>query len=339
MLKKDQIKKLNAGLGPVFIVGMNGSGTTMLVDSLGNHPDLYVFPQESLVLPYFISRISSFGDLSKSSGRRKLADALGKSWAFWFVNNRKKVILKDSELNQPGFSGVVDSMFKHFAASQGKLRWGEKSPMYLQHIGILATYFPNAKFIHIYRDGRDVAQSIHRRYMKDPRWTIYRWKKILKMGRDQGQKIGSSRYMEVRYETLTADPKNQLHQVCKFLDLQYHPFLFKASYRHIDRDQKIENIVPNSNKWRKYFNENQILKLELIAGDYLKEMGYSISTVPASIVNPTGSQLFWWEFNDRFKSTWNLFKKRGGIYSAIKYFPRFSRKALHAIRQKYTNKY
>lgn len=336
MLKEGQRNTYNNG--PVFIVGMNGSGTTMLAESLGNHPDLYVFPWESRILPYYMSRISSFGDLTELSARRKLADSLGRSWAFWFANNRQEVILNDNELNQSGFSGVVDDIFKYFAASQGKLRWGEKSPMYLQHIDILAAHFPNAQFIHIYRDGRDVAQSFHRRYKKEPRWTIYRWKKILKMGRIQGQKLDATRYMEVRYETLTMDPKSQLRRICDFLGLQYHQSLCKASFRHIASDKKIETIVPNSDKWLSYFSNKQLHELESIAGDFLAELGYSIVAVPGS-TDPLQWHLYWWELNDRLYSTWNQFQKRGGILSTLQYIPRFLRKALNAIKQRHTNLY
>lgn len=332
MCKDDQ--KKTCGNGPTFIVGMNGSGTTMLVDSLGNHPDLYVFPWESCVLPYFISRLSQFGDLDKLSSRRKLADALGKSWAFWFTNKRKPVILKDSELNQPGFSGVVDDIFMHFAKAEGKFRWAEKTPMYLQHIEVLSQQFPDARFIHIYRDGRDVAQSFHRRYMKEPRWTIYRWKKILKMGRAQGQKLGSSRYLEVRYETLTNNPQHQIEMICDFLDLKYYPSLCQASFRHITSDNKIESILPNSKKWLSYFSTEQLKQLELIAGDFLEELGYPVNTVKGS-VNPYKWQLIWWEINDRLISTRNQFNSRGGL----RYIPRFTRKVVSALRQRRTNSY
>ena len=50
--------------GPVFIVGMNGSGTTMIHHHLGQHRELYAFPQESYVLPHFMNIEGKFGDLA-----------------------------------------------------------------------------------------------------------------------------------------------------------------------------------------------------------------------------------------------------------------------------------
>jgi hypothetical protein len=334
-IQKDLIKdkKEFDDIKPVFIVGMNGSGTTMLADSLDNHPDLYIFPGESAVLPFFISKISSFGDLSKLSSRKKLADALGRSWSFWFVNDKKPKILDEKELTQPGFAGVVDSMFINFAASQGKYRWGEKTPMYLQHIELLSTHFPCAQFIHIIRDGRDVAQSFQRRYKKEPCWTIYRWKKTTEMGRVQGKKLGDNRYMEIKYEELTNNPERILEQICNFLSLPYYASLCKNDSSQMDPDRRAGFIVPNSEKWRSYFSEKQIIKLEQIAGGFLTELGY-ITAFKGGSIDPSRMCLLRWMICDYLKMTWSLFQKRG-----IRFTPIFIRKAMRAIMQNRTNYY
>jgi len=310
---------------------MNGSGTTMLADSLGNHPELYIFPRETRILPYFINKLPSFGDLSELTARRKLANALGKSFPFWIENNKKPVILDNNELNKSSFSGIADSMFKYFATQYGKMRWGEKSPMYLMHIGLLGDYFPESQFIHIYRDGRDVAQSFQRRWKKNPRWTIYRWKKIIKTGNSQGVRLGKSRYMTIKYEELTSDPERHLRQICEFLKLRYHPSLLKTSMRQMDPMIKTESIVPNSQKWRNYFSEKEIFELEKIAGQFLSELGYMVSTNKGS-VDPGAWHLKWWRFFDYLKLTWTNFQKEG-----IRSTPIFFRKAHSAIRQYLTS--
>ena len=57
---------------PVFVVGMNGSGTTMLLDSLGRHPALYAFPKETRLIPYLMSRVSTYGDLTVDANFQRL---------------------------------------------------------------------------------------------------------------------------------------------------------------------------------------------------------------------------------------------------------------------------
>ena len=204
--------RINSFAPPVFIVGMNGSGTTMLADSLGKHPDLYMFPNEAKVLPFFMHNLNRYGDLSTIGARRRLADDIGRTKSFWQVNGKTPLVLADFQLDKPGFRGVIHAIFNELASREDKQRWGEKSPMNLQHITALAKVFPNAQFIHIIRDGREVAQSFHRRWRYYPQRTIYRWKKLVAMGREHGHRLGSERYLEVFYEKLTENPENEMRR-------------------------------------------------------------------------------------------------------------------------------
>src|SRR5262245_11274798 len=140
---------------PVFIVGMNGSGTTMLADSLRRHPDLYVLSKEPKVLPYFISEPGKSGDPSRPENRRRLADDIGRAMPYWHANGNKRLVLSDAELaNCRSFGEVVSSIYQHLAEREGKNRWGDKSPMNVQHIAAIAEHLPTSRFIHIIRDGR-----------------------------------------------------------------------------------------------------------------------------------------------------------------------------------------
>ena len=135
----------------IFVIGINGSGTTMLAEALGRHPELYMFPQETRVLPYLVHRYPD-SILHNLSARRALSDTLGRSRAFWRCNSSQPLVLSNEVLVPLNdFSSVVDAMYGHFAQLEGKQRWGDKSPMYLQHIDVLARVFPNACFINIYR--------------------------------------------------------------------------------------------------------------------------------------------------------------------------------------------
>ncbi len=263
----------------IFVVGINGSGTTMLAEALGRHPELYMFPQETRVLPYLAQRYPD-SILHNLSARRALADTLGRSRAFWRCNNNQPFVLPDDVLvSLDDFSSVVDAMYGYFARLEGKQRWGDKSPMYLQHIDILSRTFPNARFIHIYRDGRDSAQSFHRRWRQAPSRTIFRWKKAIALGREQGQRLGIARYFEFSYEDLTTDPENWMRRVCAFSGLDFCHELLDSSMQHMDESTRRiaqGRMVQNSNKWRTYFNSNQIDELEQIGGKMLADLGYTV---------------------------------------------------------------
>ena len=283
----------------IFVIGINGSGTTMLAEALGRHPELYMFPQETRVLPYLVHRYPD-SILHDLSARRALADALGRSRAFWRCNGNQPLVLSDEVLAALNdFSSVVDAMYGHFAQLEGKQRWGDKSPMYLQHIDVLARVFPNARFIHIYRDGRDSAQSFHRRWRQSPSRTIFRWKKAIALGREQGKRLGIARYFELSYEDLTADPENWMRRVCAFAGLDFCPAVLSSSMQYMDesaRQVAQGRMIQNSNKWRTYFNSEQIDELEQIAGKTLADLGYTVGLQGDKDLS--SARLYWLKWQD-----------------------------------------
>lgn len=336
MMKEAIRDKEKRDIGPVFVVGMNGSGTTMLADCLNHHPELYIFPLETRVIPHFISKLASFGDLSELPSRRNLAQALGKCRAYWEVNGRNQVVLDDKMLSESGFTGVLKGLYGYFASREKKTRWGDKTPMYLQHMELLASHIPKAKFVHIYRDGRDAAQSFHRRWGREPRRAIYRWKKTVKLGRKQGSRLGPSRYMEISYENLTADPKFHMKRICGFLDLPFHSNVLKSSmpYLHSSDSKKTSGrIIKNSEKWRTYFSLKQLADMEQIAGNFLGELGYAVVTSPAD-EDPPKWRLRSWQVYDLFQNTRSFFQEDGLQSIGI-----FLRRAKDAIIQARTNRF
>jgi hypothetical protein len=263
---------------PTFVLGMNGSGTTMLADCLGQHPELYVFPYETKVLPYFLLNAGQFGDLSGLHARRALAMEIGATKEFWQANGHRAIKLCDDMLAEPGFAGVVNALFRYLAAPTGKQRWVEKSPQNLGFTRELAAAFPNARFVHIIRDGRDCAQSLHRRWRFDPVVSIYRWRKLVQLGRAAGAELGPARYLEVGYEALTSQPRAVMARICDFLHVPYTEDMLSASMRTADpRIASQGTIVSNSDKWRRYFPARTVEAMERTSGGFLSELGYRVS--------------------------------------------------------------
>lgn len=320
--------------GPVFVVGVNGSGTTMLSDALGRHPGLYMLPDESRVLPYFAQRYPD-SSLQAPAGRRALADTLGASRAYRRANGKKPVVVEGVDSLEPRFEAVVGAVYLTLAGAEGKTRWGDKSPMYLQHIELLATHFPDAKFVHIYRDARDSAQSFHRRWKQEPRRTVYRWKHAIRAGRAQGQQLGSGRYLEVAYESLTEKPEECMRRVCEFLELRYDPVVLVSSMRWMDetaRQASQGRIVRNSGRWKSYFSEGEVRELERIAGRMLDELGYEVTE--RGDEDPDVFRLWLWKWLDRLRFTMDHFKSYG-----VSSLPGYLRRVRDALRQATMNRF
>lgn len=269
---------------PVFVVGMNGSGTTMLLDNLGRHPDLYAFPRETRILPFLIERAQALGDLTDDEQFLAYWELVLKQGVFELANGGEPLPFPDDWRDTPrSAAGVLDRVFSILAEREGKQRWSEKTPHYVQHIEKLADIFPDAKFVHMIRDGRDSAASFHRRWRRKPELTIYRWKKVIEEGRRQARSLDDSRYMEVHYEFLTTDTEAWLRKICEFLDLQWNPVVLESSQPYLKGpvmngmgagDAGAKTLVPNSGKWKAHFSARKVAALEAISGKTLAECGY-----------------------------------------------------------------
>jgi hypothetical protein len=305
---------------------MNGSGTTMLADSLGHHSSLYVFPFESKLIPGFARRTGSGGSLPNAQAARRLAEEIGRTKAFWHGNNKQPLVLPPGIDIEPTVAGVLEAMFVHLAHRQGKRRWIEKSPANTEHIDLLAGMFPQARFLHIIRDGRDAAQSFHRRWGFDPVHTVWRWKKTVAVGRKQGGSLGPKRYMELRYEDLTQDPSQHMQQVCRFVGVPFEESVLSSSMRHMsetDRAGSKARIVANSQKWRAYFSPAQVQQFEALAGAQLADLGYSVTTFGDDDLHAASRH--WLRAKDRLNRSAAHFREYG--WRGLPMFVRIARAA------------
>ena len=194
MNKVAPVTDVASNIKPVFVVGMNGSGTTMLLDSLGRHPELYAFPRETRLIPYLYANRNKYGNLRNDDNFRRLWHEVMRIPAFLHANGMEEMPLpKDWRAHARSLAGVLDGVFQYFSKQEGKHRWCEKTPQHVQHIAVLAKIFPGASFVHMVRDGRDCAASFNRRWRRTPELTIYRWKRVVLEGRRQGAELGNER--------------------------------------------------------------------------------------------------------------------------------------------------
>lgn len=323
----------------VFVVGMNGSGTTMLLDCLGRHPDLFAFPVETRLIPWLLTNRERYGDLSDDQNFERLWKEVLAIPAFRKVNEDEPLPLpsdwKDCKRTIPA---VIDHILSSMARDAGKRIWCEKTPQHAQHIALLAEAFPNAVFIHMIRDGRDCAASFQRRWGRTPQLSIYRWKKVVSTADDQGRALGGGRYLEIKYEEITAEPEPWLRVACNFLGLPFDREVLTSSAPYLKKSAAgTQTLQPNSGKWRSRFSGLTIRSLESIAGSTLAEFGYPTGR-PDADRDPSPVRIKSWMVRDtlrqftrevRLKATGQLTRSWSTIL----------RRPLSAIRQGRANHY
>jgi len=218
----------DAAHAPVFIVGCGRSGTTILRLMLNTHSELAI-PLES----HFIYQLAR----RRASGLYRAGLQDPDVWQLvleYFESHRylqylgvpvPDVIERLRALPERSYGALFETLLTTFMEAQGKHRWGDKTPMHVNYIFLVRHYFPRARFVHIIRDGRDVALSLLARKW-GPRHMNHAghyWKWLVLGGMIGGHLIGPERYRQVRYEDLVHDPESVLKPLCDWLDLKYEP--------------------------------------------------------------------------------------------------------------------
>jgi hypothetical protein len=275
---------------PVFVLGSPRSGTTLLYDMLLSAGGFAVYLAESNVFNLLVPR---FGDLSVRSNRERLTQAWLNSKLFRCsgleTENISRRILAECE-NGGDFLRLV---MGEICSAQGMARWAENSPEGMLYLPLIKRLIPDALFVHIVRDGRDVATSLaQRRYVRAFPWEdrhgligcgLY-WEWILEHGRHFGQSIPAD-YMEVHFEELLTQPQETLDQIGRFIDqsLDYE-VIQHVAYGSVTKPNTSffkEAERPDFNpvgRWKKSFSPTQLLRFERLVGPTLAQLGYQPAT-------------------------------------------------------------
>jgi Sulfotransferase family len=270
----------------LFVVGCGRSGTTVLRTLLDSNPELAVAHEGRFLVPLGLRR-ARYERPEGFDGERFVDDmardaAVGTNLGFDEDELRTLV----AERPVVDFADAARRVFARYASRQGKPRYGDKMPGYVLRIPLLAVMFPEARFVHIIRDGRDVALSSIAidGNAKDPVELAINWTTRVGAGREAGRDLGPGRYREVRYEALVADPEPVVSELCDFLDLDFEPAMLRFFERADGVPAKVqvnprharlaEPLSQGRRSWRTEMPSDDLERFEAVAGDRLAELGY-----------------------------------------------------------------
>jgi hypothetical protein len=217
---------------PIFVVGFQRSGTTLLQSMLGAHPAIAAPPET-----YFVFRIAAlrdyYGDLSDDDNlRRVLHDTIHPPLPLLAgLGLDEDRVFEVARTRSRAYATVLDVVMSEIARQWGKRRWSDKSPGQPAH-AVLAL-FPHAQVVHIVRDPRDViASSLETPWTSGSARQIARqWRRFTLACLRTGLESGPRRYLMVRYEDLTREPEVVLRGVCHFIGEEFHPEMLDAEQR------------------------------------------------------------------------------------------------------------
>src|ERR1700747_1676075 len=267
---------------PVIVLGVGRSGTTLLRVMLDRSSQLAI-PYES----FFVT------PLAHRHGRQPNLDAFLDDLARFYQLYEWGISPEDvrPRLREGMTTGeAIAAVFEVYAEHEGKSRWGDKTPLYMQHLPLLERLFPGALWVHLVRDGRDAALS----FLSLPEgfsgktWALprtaaqfaARWRTEILSARRLGSHVGG-RYFELRYEDLVAEPERELRRICEHASLQWEPaMLDHTGVSKVAEMPEHRNIAlpptPGLRDWRSQMSREDALAFEQVAGDVLRSSGYEL---------------------------------------------------------------
>jgi hypothetical protein len=279
-----------------FIVGASRSGTTLLRLMLDTHPEIAI-PPETHFIPKLARRCQTAHD-QRQCFLEMLESA--RNWRDFHIDID---VLGKRLQAHPEFdlSTGLQDFYRLYAERFGKRRWGDKTPLHLTHMSLIQELLPSSRFIHLIRDGRDVALSLRDVWFgpasieEVPGWWISR----ISAARSQLEDLRF--YLEVRYEDLVLQTEVTLRRICEFAELPWHPAILSYHQRAEERLAELEGDVVSPRgdrivkgaervgihtlttrppeptrvyRWRREMDETERRRFESIAGSTLRELGY-----------------------------------------------------------------
>lgn len=274
---------------PVFMFGMERSGTTLLSMMVGAHPEIAVPLSTTGMWYQFQAQLDNYSKSTMGLDLKRLIND---------ILSHERIKLWDAQLSQKDVLAALKgecledcllAFHASYAHKKGKPYWASMDIAHMDHVSLLNQWFPDARFIHIIRDPRDVALSYrgYRYGSSNMLECAQNWTRGVEGSLREGAVLGSERYYVLRYEDLILKPEDSLKNLCDFLGVAYAPQM-------LEYGEMVSQKVPNNKRdlwpildqkpqadkverWRRELNSAQCAIIEDWTKDLLSKLNYPIS--------------------------------------------------------------
>lgn len=265
---------------------------------LDAHPDLAIPPET-----HFILQFAQVGEQTSILHHEFLETIIShRTWGDYRISEDR---LKERVFAIESFDigEALRVFYSLYAERFGKVRWGDKTPLYVRRIMYIQKLLPEAHFLHVVRDGRDVALSNKKLWFgpNSIEEAAERWQLWINHARKQARYL--EWYKEIRYEDLVTDTEPVLKDICQFLELPWNPLMLDY---HLTAEKRMDEINRNAQspsgegtmrgadriaihsltnkppqrgrigRWKNEMSEPDRKRFEELAGELLDEFGYEV---------------------------------------------------------------
>ena len=275
-----------------FIIGTERSGSNLLRVIFAAHPDVVV-PHPPHLLRYLADLEPHYGPLTSDADRTRMLDDLMSlverhihPWDW--VPTRADLL--DDTRSDPSVTGAFLALYDRYAAHHGAGWWGCKSTFVVDHVEAVLERRPDAKFIWLARDVRDVAVSSKKSVFNPfhPLLTAELWARQQRVAHDLWRELGPTTVFRLHYEDLLASPELMVARMCDFLGLRMHGGMLAfherreaattASYSQSWENANKPVMRGNSGKWREGLTPAELELVEGAARETMELLGYPPET-------------------------------------------------------------
>jgi hypothetical protein len=278
-------KAQKSEIRPFFIISAGRSGSTLLRTLLVKGGEVNIPPETNNILP---TAYVAFYKLLTSKWEviceRVLAEFINDdSFQYWHLDRN---VLYEKLVSIPtqerSLAKIFDEIYQAFNSSSG-IYWGDKTPFLNQRIPFVLNIFPNAKFVNLIRDGRDViASRVHSLGGESTLSAANRWVTSLQLSAHYEKKLPDRQWLNLYYEDLVTHPEANLRRVCEFINIPFHDIMINGESNLDLGDTVLAHHANTKNKisasaigkWKKTMNPKDMQAVSSIISPSLVKHGY-----------------------------------------------------------------
>lgn len=275
-------------LPPLFLIAPSRSGSTLLSQMLDAHPRLAFLP-ETFVFDS-LARLCCTERFVLSSQTTILFNEL---WNYvWRFDPLAAEIVADVACSRSHYTGpvrpIVEEIAERYRVARHAEGWGEKTPIHTLHVRYIRTLFPEARFVRLVRDPRDIVVSYADAWNAGAFDADFVAKTAAEVRAylvdllDEGIWVDKKSIL-VRYEDLVSKPVEELQRICEMLDIEFSPEML--SYTDSARAQTLARtalhrklggkvLAGNFGKYRTRLSFEQIGALDRCFAEPMRQLGY-----------------------------------------------------------------
>ncbi len=272
---------------PFFIIGSGRSGTTLLRLVLAAHSRITIPPETWFLIP-LVEKLPLHDVLTPEQVDEAIAMITSHyRWPDLEIATDEMARLAHG-LERPTIRGIADLVYDRLAARDGVARWGDKTPPYVKIAPQILELFPDAQFIHLVRDGRDVSVSMYRKGWWG-RWLLentHEWRESMQAMKRNREVVGTDRILEVRYEDLVLDTEGTTRRVCDFLGEDFEPAMLSWQNTVDERVPGRELVIhqklydppspDDTYRWKRELWAGRVFMVEAYIREELEQEGYPL---------------------------------------------------------------